>query len=306
MLFIYRLSIFFFLCYSLPVNAGQIVRILIEDDARQTLSFAKPVNRIVSLSPHTTELLFAAGAGDKVVGVVEHSDFPEAAKQLPVVGSGFALDLEKIAALKPDLIVAWHSGNPEKQIEKLKQMGFSVFESEPKNIDDITKTLVRFSQLTGTEVVANQLVKKFHKRHRKLKNDYANRTKVTVFYQIWHDPLMTVGGKHLISYVIELCGGKNIFDELEKPAIKISLESVVQRDPAAIIASETGSDTEFNSLSHWEKWTELQAVKNNHLFLVPPSILQRHGPRILDGAEAVCGFLDKVRAEKMESAVSDE
>ena len=288
------------------MNAGQVARIIVEDDVKHTLTFAKPVKRIVSLSPHITELLFAAGAGDKVVGVVEHSDFPEVVKQLPVVGSGFALDIEKITALKPDLVVAWHSGNPEKQIQKLKQTGFTVFESEPKTIEDITKTLVRFSQMAGTEIVANQFVKKFHKRHRKIKTDYANLTKVSVFYQIWHDPLMTVGGRHLISYVIELCGGKNIFDELGKPAVKISLESVVQRDPDVIIASQTETGAEFNSLSHWEKWTDLRAVKNNHLFLVPPSILQRHGPRILDGAEAVCDYLDKVRTGKRESAISGE
>lgn len=284
------------------MNAGQIVRILVEDDLRQPISFSKPVNRIISLSPHITELLFAAGAGKKIVGVVAHSDFPEEAKQLPVVGSGFTLDLEKIAELKPELIIAWHSGSPKQQIEKLKNMGFTVFESEPKKIEDITKTIVRFSQLAGTEVIANQVVKKIHKRYRKLKNDYANRTRVSVFYQIWHDPLMTVGGKHIISYVIELCAGINIFEELEKPAVKISLESVVKRDPQVIITNETAAETGFNPLAHWEKWTELQAVKNNHLFLVAPSILQRHGPRILDGAEAVCAYLDKVRAERLESS----
>ncbi|MDH5190325.1 MAG: cobalamin-binding protein [Gammaproteobacteria bacterium] len=306
MTLIYRLSIVFLVCYSFSVNAGQVARIIIEDDNKQTLTFAKPVSRIVSLAPHITELLFTAGAGDRIVGVVEHSDYPEAAKQLPIVGSGFGLDLEKIAALKPDLVVAWHGGNPEKQIEKLKTMGFPVFESDPKDIDGITKNLVRFSQLAGTEVVANQFVKKFHKRHRKLKNDYAKRNRVTVFYQIWHDPLMTVGSNHLINYVLELCAGKNVFDELDKPAVKISLESVVQRDPEVIITSRTESESEFNALAHWEKWKEMQAVQGNNLFLVSPSILQRHGPRILDGADEVCNYLDKVRDKKRESATSVE
>ncbi|MDH5435165.1 MAG: ABC transporter substrate-binding protein, partial [Gammaproteobacteria bacterium] len=140
--------------------------------------------------------------------------------------------------------------------------------------------------------------------YRKLKNDYADRTRVSVFYQIWHDPLMTVGGKHIISYIIELCAGKNIFEELENPAVKISMESVIKRDPQVIITSETASETGFNPLAHWEKWTELQAVKNKNLFLVPPSILQRHGPRILDGAESVCTYLDKVRAGRLESATT--
>ena len=280
----------------LASNSGQVARIIIKDDADTTLTFTRPVTRIVSLAPHITEILFAIGAGEKIVGTVDYSDFPEQAKQIPVVGSGFSLDVEKITSLKPDVVIAWKGGNPDKQVEQLKNLGIPVFENEPKTINDITRSMVNFSKLTGTEVVANLEVKQFNKRYKELKNIYSEKPAITVFYQIWHEPLMTVGGSHLISHVLEMCGAKNIFDDIDLAATKISLESVIKRDPEAIISSESETRADFNPLEHWQKWSELQAVKNNNLFLIPPSILQRSGPRILEGAEAVCQHVDAARS----------
>lgn len=275
--------------------AGQAATVSVVDDTGKTVTLAHPAKCIISLAPHVTELLFAAGAGKQVVGVVSFSDFPAAAKTLPLVGAYNAFDLEAILALKPDLVIAWKSANPAASLEKLRAMSIPVFVSEPLQLEDVASNLERFGVLAGTSTVANVASAQYRKRLNELRSKYSHKASVSVFYQIWHQPLMTVNGEHIISQVIELCGGRNVFAGLPALAPKISLEPVLLKDPEVIVAGNS-------ALNHpgwkeeWRRWPNMRAVKNDHLFYVNPDIIQRHTPRILKGAELLCRQLEQVRA----------
>jgi len=279
----------------LPVQAD--IRVL--DDAGQEVVLARPAQRIVSLAPHITELLFAAGAGAQLVGVSAFSDYPEAARAIARTGGGGGLDLEVIIALQPDLVVAWQSGNPEAGIRRLRMLGIPVFISEPRRLGEVPDTLLRLGQLAGTGAEASVQAAAFTRRHAGLAEQYSGLPAVRVFYQVWDRPLMTVNGEHLISDVIRLCGGSNVFSELPALAPQVDVEAVLAADPDVVIV---GSDDAGLSaeLQAWRQWPVMQAVAQDQLYTVRRELLVRHSPRILDGAEQLCGILEKVRRNKGE------
>lgn len=268
--------------------------VTVSDDTGQAVTLPQAARRIVSLAPHLTELLFAAGAGGQIVGVVEFSNYPPAAARLPQIGSYAAFDLERIAALKPDLVVAWGSGNPPGPLAQLRRLGLPVFVSEPQRLDDIPRTIERLGRLAGTTEVAQAAATAFDARRAALAQHYADQPPVRVFYEIWNQPLMTVGGQHLISAAITLCGGRNVFADIAQPAAAVSLEAVLQKNPDAIVAGGMG-EVRPDWLDDWQRWPQLGAVKHRHLFFIPPDLLQRHTPRLLDGAERLCTALETVR-----------
>ncbi len=266
----------------------------VTDDEGLLIQLSDPARRIISLAPSLTELLFAAGAGEKLVGVVEYSDYPEAAKSLPIVGRHDLLDMERILQLQPDLIVAWQTGNPRASVNRLRKLGLTVYIAEPKNLSSIASHLQRLSILAGTESSAQPVLDAFHQKLQSLMDNYQDKTPVSTFYQVWDRPLISAGGNELINDIIELCGGINIFAEIELVAPKVSVEAVLSRDPAAIIAS--GMDIERPEwLDEWLRWPQLTAVSNGSLFFVPPELLQRHTPRALIGAERMCEYIDLAR-----------
>ncbi|NNG12071.1 MAG: cobalamin-binding protein, partial [Halobacteria archaeon] len=227
--------------------------VLVTDDAGSRLVFEQPAQRIVSLAPHITELLFAAGAGEAVVGVSEYSDYPAAAAGLPRISGGNGLDLEAIVGLQPDLVIAWQSGNPPHQVRRLQQLGLQVFVSEPRRLEDVVTSLERFGRLAGSPARAHEQANVFRQRHAALIQRYARRATVSVFYSIWQRPLMTVNGEHLISDIIRLCGGRNVFAALPGLAPQISVEAVLVADPQVIIAG--GGEEELSGLFEmWEHW----------------------------------------------------
>jgi iron complex transport system substrate-binding protein len=273
----------------MPVHAD----ISVTDDAGQPVVLDRPARRIISLAPHITELLFSAGAGDAVVGVTEYSDYPAAAKSITRVGGGGSLDLERIIALQPDLVVAWQSGNPNGQVKRLQSLGLTVFMSEPRRLEDVPDTLLRLGRLSGTDAVAAAGANDFNRHYGQLKKRYAQRRAVTVFYQVWEQPLMTVNGEHLISDVIRLCGGRNIFDTLPSLAPQIDVESVLAGDPEVIII---GADEKNSSLlAAWQRWPKLSAVSHGHVYAIQRELLVRHSMRILEGAEELCVMLENAR-----------
>jgi iron complex transport system substrate-binding protein len=282
-----------------PALADPSIRLF--DDAGHAVVLDAPARRIVSLAPYLTELLYAAGAGDAIVGTSEFSDYPQAARDIPRIGGGAGLDIESIIALQPDLVVAWQSGNPEGQLERLQALGTTLFLSEPRQLLDVPGTLVRLGKLAGSEQAAQAAVRSFEVRHRKLQQRYSGRPTVDVFYQVWRQPLMTVNGEHLISDVIRLCGGRNVFSDLPVLAPQIDIEAVLAADPAVIIVG-TGGTSETAELQEWTRWPMLAAVARGHVYGVQRELLVRHSPRILDGAEQVCGILEKVRGEKSEKS----
>lgn len=264
-----------------------LLAIEVEDDAGHQVRLASSATRIISLAPHLTEQLFAIGAGDKLIAAVDYSDYPEAARALPRVGGYSRLDLERIVALKPDLIVAWESGNDPRQLERLEQLGLIVYRSEPRRLGDIAEGMSRLGVLAGVAEQAQAEANKFNKRVARLGTMNAGKAPLKVFYQIWNSPLMTINGEHLISDVIALCGGVNIFADLPAFTPKISIEAVLVADPDIIIASGMGvARPEW--LDDWRRWRQLKAVAGEQLHFIPPELLQRATPRLLDGAEQVC------------------
>ena len=275
--------------WLLPAGAD----IRVTDDMGQPVVLEKPAQRIISLAPYITELLFAAGAGEAIVAVTAFSDYPEAAKLLTQVGDGGGLDLEAILALQPDLVVAWQSGNPRVQVERLQALGITVFLSEPRWLEDVPATLQRLGRLAGTESVAAAQADSFNRRYAKLQQRYAQRPQVSVFYQIWDQPLMTLNGEHLFSDVLRLCGGENIFNALPTLAPQIDIEAVLLANPDVIVVAADDSDSPL--LATWQRWPQLSAVKQGHVYAMPRDQLVRHSPRILDGAERLCELLDGAR-----------
>ena len=268
----------------------------VRDDTGAELRLAKPAQRIVSLAPHVTEILYAAGAGERIVGTVEYSDYPPAAKALPRVGGYSRVDLEAVLALKPDLVVGWESGNADASLTKLRALGLPVYINQPNRMLDIARSIEQVGRLAGTSAAADAAAARFRERHAQYAARYSGRPKIRVFYQIWKQPLMTINGKQIISDAIALCGGENVFAELPVLAPTVSVEAVLAVNPDVIVASGMG-EARPEWLDDWRRWPALAAVARDNLFFIPPDLIQRHTPRVLDGAERLCGFLEKVRAK---------
>lgn len=285
-----RLALALLLALALPAQA----EIRVRDDLGQELVLDQPARRIISLAPHATEVLFAAGAGARVVGVVSHSDYPPEAGRLPRVGGYHALDYEAILALRPDLVVAWQSGNGPATVTRLRDMGLSVYVSEPRTLEDVARNLERLGRLAGSAEDGDKAAAAFRAGRDRLRERYRDRPPVTVFYQIWNRPLMTLNGQHLVSQVIRLCGGVNVFADLPALAPTVDTEAVLASDPQVIVASGMAEERP-EWLDGWRRWPGLRAVRNGQLHVIPPAIMQRHGPRILQGAERLCGILEQAR-----------
>ena len=293
-LIVMRLLGCLFACLLFPKFV--MANVSVTDDVGHVISLDHPAQRIVSLAPHVTELLFAAGAGDKIVGVVEYSDYPEAAKDITSIGSAMQLDLETLLALKPDLVVGWHSGNPKPVMEKVEALGLPLFRSEPRQLEAVATNIERLGVLAGTQAIARQMADEYRQQLHKLQQQNKDKSPVRAFYQVWHQPLMTVSGQHLISKIIELCGGENIFANLSALAPQVSTEAVIVASPQVIISSDSGESRE-KLVQQWLKWDSLAAVKLDGIYVIHPDVISRHTPRIVQGAEQMCHALDEVRAK---------
>lgn len=266
------------------------------DDAGQRVNLPAPARRIISLAPHVTELLYAAGAGGKIVGTVEYSDYPVEAKGLPRVGDNQRLDLERILAMRPDVIVVWLHGSAQRQLDQLRRLGLPMYYSEPKKLADIGPAIEALGQLAGTQAVAAQAAGQYRERLAQLTRRNAGKSTVKVFFQIWDQPLMSINNSHLISDAMHVCGGRNVFGALPALVPTVDLEAVIAADPEAIIA--TGADAARPPwLDEWKRWQRISAVQRNNLFFIPPDLITRHAPRVLDGVELLCKELDQARAQ---------
>lgn len=268
--------------------------VTVNDDLGNQVTLAQPARRIVSLAPHITELLYAAGAGDRMVGATSFSNYPAAARALPSVGGFAVLDLERVLALKPDLVVAWPSGNKPSQLARLREFGIPVYESQPANFGMIADGLEKLARLAGSEKTGHDAANDFRTRWQALQTRYRGRTEVSVFYQIWDQPLMTLNSRHMVSAVLKLCGGRNVFGGLPQLSPTVDIEAVIAADPQVILSP---SDASGQPLDRWKQYGRMQAVRNKHLYTVNADWLNRAGPRILDAAEQVCGLLDGARAK---------
>lgn len=270
----------------------------VTDDYGEPVALAAPARRVVSLAPHLTELMYAAGAGERLVGAVQYSDHPSAARRLPRIGSEASIDLEALVALRPDLVIAWPNAGSARVVARIAALGIPVFRSEPRELEDIARTLEILGRLAGTQGAAAAAADAFRARATALARRYAARPPVRVFYQVWDRPLVTVNGDHVISKVIRLCGGENVMAALPALAPEIDREQVLRADPEVIVASGTGG-ARPPWLDAWRAFPGLAAVRGGSLYAIRPELLQRHTPRLLDGADELCRILEAVRARRV-------
>jgi iron complex transport system substrate-binding protein len=267
------------------------------DDRDREVCLEQPAERIAALSPGATELVYAAGAGEKVVAVVAYSDYPPEAREVASVGSHTRVDLETLVSLAPDLVIGWVTGNPAEQLETIEALGMPVFYIEPRSIDGVAMTIERLARLAGSEAQGDAEAARFREGMAALAERYRDAAPVSVFYQVWDEPLMSINDEHLIGQVVSLCGGVNVFGDLSRLVPRIDDESVLAADPEAIIAGGMGEENR-HWLTHWEQYPSLTAVARDNLFFVPPSLIQRPTPRLLEGSRLLCEKLEVARAKR--------
>ncbi len=281
------------LCLS---NIARAEPIEVVDFLGREVILQSPAKRVIALAPHIVENVYSAGAGDKLVGVVSYSNFPVEAKAIPVVGGYKSYSVETIIALQPDLILMWASGNGDKALQHLTALGFTVYVDELSSLEDIAHFVHDIGLMTGAETVANARVDEYLHTLSALRSKYSHREPVSVFYQVWNEPLQTINGEHVINDVINLCGGKNIFADAAVLAPKINLESVIVANPRAIVASGM-DEARPEWLDDWRQWPQLQAVQRGHVYFIPPDVLQRHSFRLLEGAQQMCQQFANIRRQ---------
>jgi len=260
----------------------------------QLLSAHVP-QRIISLAPHLTEMLYTIGAGGQIVGTLAYSDFPAAAKAIPRVGDAFRIDMERLLALRPDLVLAWQSGNSAADIAQLERLGIPVYVAAAPQLAGIADLLVDLGRLTGHQAAADRAAAVYRTGLLRLRQRYQGARPLTVFFEIWNRPLMTVNGQHIISDAIHSCGGRNPFAALQPLAPTVSLEAVLLANPQLIVATSSGGNQGV-LLSFWQRWDSLDAVRHQQIYTIPAELITRPSTRILQGVEMLCSLFERGRA----------
>ena len=279
-----------------PINAADAagVSVSVTDDAGERIMLSGPARRIVTLAPALAEILFHVGGGQYLVGTVDHSDYPEAAQQVQRIGSHDRFDFESILQLEPDLVLAWESGNPGSQVRRLEQLGLTVYRSEPDTLDSLAATILNIATLIGRPDTGTRLAHRFHQEAEAIQERHKGRSRLRVFYQVWHDPLITLNGQHLVSKMLVGCGASNVFADLPDIAPVVTLESVLSRNPQVIIVGGTATGAPA-WLSDWQRWRDIDAVRHHRLYTVNADLLHRHSPRVLDGMRELCDVIERAR-----------
>lgn len=281
------------LLLAVAARAADPAPLRLVDDAGHEVALGHPAQRIVTLAPHLTELVYAAGAGGQLVAVGKYSDWPPEALSRPVISDAFTVNYEALARLKPDLVLVWGSGTPERTKSRLRTLGVAVYEIEIRDVDGLADTLRRIGRLAGTEAVAQARAQAIESDWAALKARYGGRKPVRVFFQLWDAPLMTLNGQHLISSAIAACGGTNVFAELPTLTATVSWEVAVQRDPELVVTA--GAPGETARPGRWSEFKRVSATRHGEFGHVEGDLLARSGPRFVDGARELCEAVDSAR-----------
>ncbi len=261
------------------------------DDTRQIVTLQQPAQRIIALAPSLTELAFAAGAGDKLVAVSAYSDYPSSAKKLPQVSDAGGVSFEALLALKPDVVLAWKSGNRAWDLERIRGFGIPVFVLEIEHMNDVPRALRRIGVLAGITKPAERAALEFEQKITALRDVHAAKSKISVFFEISREPLMTVNRDHAISEVIRLCGGDNVFADVTPLVFVAPLEELFRKQPTTIIYTASEKREE----SPWPRYRGLMAWDAKRIYRVASDPILRAGPRLAEGAAQVCAALDQAR-----------
>ncbi len=266
------------------------------DDRGSVISLSAPPVRVVSLAPHLTEILFDIGAGQRLVGVMAFSDFPEQAKALPRVGNHSHLNFEQILSLQPDLILGWRGGNRESDLKVLRDFGLKVFETDPRTLEDVAMLMRRLGMILGVPEAAEDRARHFEEAVMRLRKTRSNRRPLRVFYQVWDQPIYTLNGDHVVTQMIEGCGGTNVFSALDALSPVVSIEAVLDTNPEVILGPRE-SDQSASWMTRWESWPQVKAVANKQVHSIPADLVARMGPRLVDAMAAICGSLSTARSQ---------
>lgn len=288
-----RFLLVFFFFFGLITTQTSVAEITLSQANGEPLILPGPVGRIITLAPNLAELVFAAGAGERLIAVVEYSNFPAQVTQIPRIGNAFRIDLERIIELEPDLVIGWKSGNPQTALQKLEQLGITVWQIEITRPDEIAGVVENISHAAGTQTVGQAIARQLRSKLADLKQKNAGKSPVNYFYQIAPRPLYTINGQHIISRSLAVCGGLNIFSDLPALAPQISRESVILANPQAMIAPEIAGEPP--ALGVWQSWPRLQAVQNKTMLYLPADEISQATPRLLDSIDSACKLLDEVR-----------
>lgn len=256
---------------------------------------ATSAQRIVSLAPNLTELVYTVGAGKQLVAVSAWSDFPREVLDLPVVGDAFTVDQEQLALAKPDLILVWETGTPAHVIDELRAIGYRVVSIRTSELDDIADAILQIGELTGHQEKAGKAALAFRNELQSLRDNFASLAPIRVFYQVAARPLYTVNNEHYISELISVCGGNNIFKDLSDLAPTVDVEAVVDRDPEVMLASTDAGDDAF---IEWERWPDMAANKIGNQFLLPADEIGRATTRVIIAGNAMCLALQQARKNR--------
>ncbi|MGD9021501.1 MAG: cobalamin-binding protein [Lysobacterales bacterium] len=288
-------------CMLSHASAGAAVVLRHSDGGELVLD--DTAQRIVTLAPNLAELVFSAGAGERLVGTVEYSNFPPAARQVPRVGDAFRIDLEGVLALRPDLVIAWPSGNPPGALQKLARLGIKVWRIEIHSPEEIADSVEHIARAAGSEPTGLALATQLRQRLEALRLEHADKTPVSYFYQVSARPLYTVNGAHIISRALALCGANNVFAGLSVLAPQVSREAVVAVNPMALIAPRAANEPA--DLEAWRDWPAMRAVRNQALFYLPADSISQATPRLLDVLDSACRLVDEARHRAMKESSAD-
>ena len=279
------------------LSLSQAGTIEVADDRGQQIFLSAPASRVVSLAPHLTEIVFYVGAGQALRGVMAYSDFPDQAKAIPRIGTHSRIDIEAVVAMQPDLVLGWSDGNSESDLATLKKLGLRVFETNPRTIADVGTLIRNVGKLLGQTELAEYRADEFENDINVLRKEYAARYPVRVFYQIWDKPIYTLGGQHVVTRLIEGCGGINVFADLAALSPVVSREAVLAADPEVIVGPREG-EVLPSWVGEWQNWPSLDAVARDQIYTVNADHINRMGPRLVDAMATLCEALQVARDQK--------
>ena len=274
-----------FFLYFLLINIATVQAQTLAEEKKPT---------IIALAPHIVEMLYDIGAGEQIIGTTEHSDYPEQAKKIPRIGNYVRLQLERVIELQPDLIIAWKSGNPSDDLDRLTTLGFNVVYSQPHTFEDIAREIEHFAKLTGHTKQGKHLSEKFIADLNNIKAKYRAKSEIKVFYELWSRPLTTIAKGSWPQQHLNICGATNPFEQVSTPYPQVNIERVLQ-EPIALIIQPLSVNQKDREGFNWQDWSIIPAVKNNHIIKPDADALHRMTLRSLGELKKLCDDIDKIR-----------
>jgi len=270
---------------------GSAWALSVVDQTGRTLTLSAPPRRIVSLVPSVTEVLYAIGAEDLLVGVTDFCDYPPEAKSKPHVGDMLSPNLETLVTLKPDLVVATRSGNREETFDQLKRLGIPVYLVDPITVDDVLRLVADLGELTGHRDRAAAVDKDLERRIAAVRETVAGHPQPRVLYVLWPQPLIVPGKGALVTELIGLAGGASVTADQGQGYPRMSLEAAVGRAPEVIILARHGSRSGPAARQQWERLQSMPAIKSGRLYMADGDLMHRYGPRVVVGLEALARMI---------------